>query len=336
MREVDRRVIPTNKSGPIRSLSWQGDTLVDWAGGGTRYLLDGTVVPRLVNYAYVFDRQVISRDGRYAVIFHNLGTKGLLLKESKVVREINRSFYHANVYDYPVTFMTLPSGSTALVHCPNEYWRLEIEEVESGQSLSKRKAKFVDFFQSRLVTSADGRYLVSAGWIWHPFNDVWVYDLQRVLKQPKLLDQPSEYRFGRNGVGVNAAAFREDNALVVTTNDEWYDEGDVERDEEHLLPPDYIGVYDLDARRFRLQAPLEEVAGTIMPVGDFAVGFYKHPKLISLASGEVVHRWDDLSSGEQTSSIVWHHDRIPPLALDSRNMRFAVASEQEITVIQLG
>jgi hypothetical protein len=73
-----------------------------------------------------------------------------------------------------------------------------------------------------------------------------------------------------------------------------------------------------------------------MPVEDFVVGFYKHPKLISLASGEVVHRWNDLASGEQTSSIVWHHEKIPPLAFDVANKRFAVASTQEIAVVQLG
>jgi hypothetical protein len=194
----------------------------------------------------------------------------------------------------------------------------------------------VDFFQSRLVLSPDYRYLVSAGWIWHPFDDVLVYDLAGVLTLPILLDKGSEYRFVRGGVGVNAAAFRADGALVLTTTDEWYDATTVEPEEQRLMPPGYLGVYDLYNQTFLSQAPLEELAGTIMPVGEYVVGFYKHPKLISLASGEVVCRWEDLSSGEQSSSIIWHHDKIPPLALDSANKRFAIASTESITVIQLG
>jgi hypothetical protein len=67
-----------------------------------------------------------------------------------------------------------------------------------------------------------------------------------------------------------------------------------------------------------------------------AISFYRHPKVVSLETGEVVMRWDDLDSGEQASSIIWGLGRaLPPLALDPERRRFAVAGAKEITVIQI-
>jgi hypothetical protein len=37
----------------------------------------------------------------------------------------------------------------------------------------------------------------------------------------------------------------------------------------------------------------------------------------------------------QTSSIIWHHDTPPPIALDPSNRRFAVASPHGVTVVAL-
>jgi hypothetical protein len=65
----------------IRSLCWRGDELVDWVGGGRAFTLDGTERRASVRYAYRFDAATASRDGRVAVIYERLGTKGLLLKE---------------------------------------------------------------------------------------------------------------------------------------------------------------------------------------------------------------------------------------------------------------
>jgi hypothetical protein len=74
-----------------------------------------------------------------------------------------------------------------------------------------------------------------------------------------------------------------------------------------------------------------------MPPGEFAVGFFEHPKLIELKAGRIVHRWEELAGGRQNSSIIWGQEsRIPATALDPANRRFAVAGVDAITVIQLG
>ena len=49
------------------------------------------------------------------------------------------------------------------------------------------------------------------------------------------------------------------------------------------------------------------------------------------------HRWPELSSGQQNSSIIYHLEGVvPPIALNQLNQRFAVADSEVITVVQLG
>jgi hypothetical protein len=62
--------------------------------------------------------------------------------------------------------------------------------------------------------------------------------------------------------------------------------------------------------------------------------FFHRPRLVSLASGTVVHEWDDIDSGQAVSSIV-RDLPCPPLALDPAQARFAVASEQGIDVVTI-
>jgi hypothetical protein len=153
MREKEKIRIPIRNGQLIKSLSWCGDELVDIAGGYARYRLDGTVESNRVNYAFSFDQAVTSRDGKYAIIYENLGTKGVVLREGKVIREINRSFYQADVYEYPVVIFKLPDGREAIAHCPDEYNKIEIEDIETGQRLTRREGETIDFFHSRLQIS---------------------------------------------------------------------------------------------------------------------------------------------------------------------------------------
>jgi hypothetical protein len=102
----------------IRSLCWRGEELVDWVGGCRAFALDGRERPSPVHYAYRFDAATASPDGRYAVIYERLGTKGLLLHDGKCIREINRSYYHADAYEYPVALFRDAGGRLLLAHCP--------------------------------------------------------------------------------------------------------------------------------------------------------------------------------------------------------------------------
>src|SRR5262245_22226881 len=106
MDEIKRYIIPV-KRGRVRSLCWHGDELIDLTSGGNRYHLDGTITESRVYWGYKFDNAVISPNWRYAVIYETLGTKAVILKEGNILREVNRSYYFADVYEYPVTLLRL-------------------------------------------------------------------------------------------------------------------------------------------------------------------------------------------------------------------------------------
>jgi hypothetical protein len=126
----------TFKIDPFQTLDWYYDSLVDWAAGGRILTLDGQLSNAKWYSTYSFDTAITSSNGQYAFIYTRLGTKGLLLKDGKIIREINRSYYCANVYEYPATFVSLSNGKTYLVHCPISYCQLDIEDVETGEIIT--------------------------------------------------------------------------------------------------------------------------------------------------------------------------------------------------------
>jgi hypothetical protein len=310
---------------PPKSLCWSGDSLVDWVSGGHRHDLDGTTHERAVYYAYRFDAAVMSPEGRYAVLYERLGTKGLLLRDGKVVRELNRSFYHAEVYDYPVALGTLPGGRTLLAHCPDEYCRLELEDAETGERLTRRDSESPDVFHSRLQFSPDGRWLLSAGWIWHPIDAAHVFNVAHALERPLLMDQPGDLFAGEDFQEVHAAAFGARGNVLL----ECEELDAAEPGQTNLV------VYSPTERRALSRVPLEEPAGAMMPVGEHhALCLYQHPRLIELATGRVVERWPELDTGRQCSSIIHHIPKPPPLALDPVGGRLAVGTDKGIEVLR--
>ena len=73
-----------------------------------------------------------------------------------------------------------------------------------------------------------------------------------------------------------------------------------------------------------------------MPIDvEHVIGFYEHPKLIHLSTGRIVHSWPHLDTGKQNSSIIGPVHKIPPMAFNTKNTRFAVAGEENITVVTL-
>src|SRR5689334_18040867 len=108
MENISRITISAKKGYPVRSLCWQGDSLVDWVSGGILYHLDGQNQGSSYYYSYRFDKAVSLAESSFAAIFEEYGTKGLILREGRIVRELNRSFYHANSYEYPIALFRLP------------------------------------------------------------------------------------------------------------------------------------------------------------------------------------------------------------------------------------
>src|SRR5258706_1675158 len=78
----------------FQTISWFGDDVVDWSKAGMLCSLSGeTRQLQKYHFGFRFDRAISSQDGVYAFIYEGLGTKGLLLKNGELLREINRSYY---------------------------------------------------------------------------------------------------------------------------------------------------------------------------------------------------------------------------------------------------
>jgi hypothetical protein len=316
----------------VRSLAWDQSGLIDWVGGAVLYQLDGKSDRLRINYAYGFDAVATSPRGQYQVIYTRLGTKGLVLRRGELIREINRSYYFADAYEYPIALFTLEDGREVLAHCPNEYCRLEIEDLETGARLTELERRHpTDFFHSRLAASPSGRYLLSAGWIWHPVDAVHVFDITTALNDPTHLD----------GAGLplnvwgdeSSAAFLNDKWLAVAV------EG--ERDDDNTEGPPAsrdLRICDLEAGTVLATIHPPQKMGTMMAVGDeYLLSLHEHPKLLHLASNEIVASWPQIQSGIQVSSILTDQSRVPPpMALDARNRRCAIAGKDRIHVLQFG
>ncbi|MFE4633331.1 hypothetical protein ACFRJ1_08100 [Streptomyces sp. NPDC056773] len=135
-----------------RSLRWDGEELVDAVGGFRRWTPDGAEHSGGFRYAHEYDRAAHSPSGRWTVIYTERGTKALLLDGERIARELSRSRYQAKAYDYPVALGTLPDGREVLVHCPDEYNVLQIEDAATGERLTAVAREPRDFFHSRLAS----------------------------------------------------------------------------------------------------------------------------------------------------------------------------------------
>jgi hypothetical protein len=163
-----------------------------------------------------------------------------------------------------------------------------------------------------------------------------VYNLTEALRHPETLDGPSLIGDDILNFSVASATFAGPDALLIAEFTEPLDE----EANPNALRHGELDTWSLARSEWLTRAQLAGPAGILMSLGDYAVGFYDHPKLIDVRTGEITARWPELRTGLQNSSIVrWlkEVDRsTPPLALDPAHHRFAVADEAGVTVIQLG
>lgn len=316
---------------PVRSLCWHGDELIDWAGGGVRFSLDGSVADPQVSWAYRFDAAVQSASGRYAVIYERLGTKALVLADGRLIRELNRSFYHAHAYEYPIAIFEDHGGRALIAHCPDEYNRIEIEDAVTGTRLTvSADRKPADFFHSRLAVSPRGGRLMSAGWLWHPVDSVSTWPIADVIADGRVLDAIGPPHRIVQGP-MSSATFIDEDRIVVSSNAD--DEG-FGLDGDSSFPPGSVGVFNLRSCAFESVARAEQTVGSMMWLGDgLVVGFHKFPKVFDVATGKILLSFPEIRSGSQASSIIRHEQPLPVIACDPIGRRFAVASDNRVEVV---
>lgn len=320
-----RQSIKTNY---LKTISWVGTSIVDWASAGKRYTFDGKT-ELLCEYNYGFgDSAITSADGQYAFIYQKLGTKGLLLKNGNILREINRSYYCANVYEYPAAFVTL-EDKTYLIHCPLKYCRLDFEDVETGEIITDAPNRDpFDFFHSRLEISPNGKYLMSKGWFWHPYDAIRVFNIMECIQQPELLDQSEIYP--NVGTEIATASFIDDNTVLMGSSNEEATNDDLLEN----LPPNHIATWDIQSDQISSPVKMEFEFGNLYAINDqYAWDIYKFPKIVNIQTGEIRDQDESIASGLQNSSIIHHIEELPKVAFNHQTKQLAITNGDTIEII---
>lgn len=313
------------------SLDWIGNRLVDWTSDSVYFDPDneGKYLNKY-SFGNRFDGIKSINNGEYVVIYEKLGTKGLILKNGELIREINRSYYCSDVYEYPVELFRGANGVFLIAHCPHSYDRIEIEEIETGVCLTKSdKRKTQDIFHSRLEISPGGRFLISAGWVWHPFDVLTVFDVPKALLDPKHLDF---HELGPEiSAEVSCARFIDDSRILISTTDE----EPVFDEDENILLPNHIGIYNMDTEQFEGKWQQPVPMGNLIPINkDFAWDLFSNPKIIDLRSGQVIENIEHVNSGKQNSSIIHHQDNLPKTAVSQDCMKLAVSDKDRLVILE--
>jgi hypothetical protein len=319
---MERQTITANY---LQTICWEDDVIADW-GSGYKYWLTGN--QKQLGYSYKLgDSAIQSANGVYVFIYQKFGTKGLLLKNGALIKEINRPYYCADVYEFPAAFVTL-GVKTYLVHCPVKYNQLDFEDVETGALITNipdREPE--DHFYSRLEISPGGTYLMSKGWVWHPLDMVVVFDIKKCISNPRLLDKP---QFMPNvGAEVCTASFIDNNTVVIGSSNEVLDNVSIES-----LPPKHICLWNLETSRLFKQVKVSEDFGNLFAINaNYAWDLYGFPKIIDLNTGEIIERNDQIDSGKQQSAIINQTDHSPSIIYNKQTSRIAIKLDDKIEVL---
>ena len=319
------------KTETLQTLSWLKDNLIDWASAGTKYTLNGQKEQiAKYHFAYSFDAAITSDDGVYAFLYKKLGTKGLLLKNGKELREINRSYYQAEVYEYPASFLKASDGNTYLVHCPIRYCQLDFENVETGEiptnTLQRNPG---DIFHSRLEISPDNKYLISKAWVWHPWDIIELFNIEACFANPSLLDKGLS--IPNNSSEICSASFIDNESILVCSSQE--EPLDDELDEP--IPPKHIAIWNFKENSVSKAIRVNGVFGHLIAIDrQYCWDLYKYPKIINIETGEIEDKIEDIDSGQQTSSIIHHiSENIPLLAYSRVLQKLACVNNDCIEIL---
>lgn len=319
----------TLKANYLNTISWFNNTIVDWGSAGTQYFLDGTT-KQLYKYHCTLPNAgaITSADGRYNLIYTKLGTKALLLKDGELLREINRSYYCADVYEYPAAFVTI-ENVTYLIHCPVDYKQLDFENVETGEIITNIPGrKPADVFHSRLEISPDNRLLMTKSWVWHPVDIVQIFNLRDCINNPNLLD--NEKLHINADTEICTASFIDDTKLLIGSSDEVYDEGAVLR----LLPPKHIAIYDLEKEQILNPVKVNGEFGNLFAINEhFAWDLFKFPKIIDIRTGEIVDQRKSINSGKRNSAISYSLDKQPQIVFNRETKQIAISGKNKIEIL---
>jgi len=314
----------------LRTIDWFDDKIFDWNSAGTQYSENGEKT-QLHKYHFGFDcdGSITSENGEYVLIYQKLGTKGLLLKNGELLREINRSYYQSSVYEFPAIFFSF-KNRTYLAHCPFGYNQIDFEDVETGEIITNKSERDPqDFFHSRLEVSKDNKHLISKGWFWHPFDSIELFNIEECIAEPKLLDQGKSIPEVTSE--ICSASFIDNNQILVcASNEEPLDD-----ENEEPIPPGHIAIWNIETNEISHSAKINGEFGNIFAIDDkICWDLYNYPKIIDLKSGEVIDKMEEIDSGKQGSSIIHHLSDLPKIAFNKKTKQIAIAKNNTIEILK--
>jgi hypothetical protein len=309
----------TIKTNYLKTIDWLNGRIIDWCSAGEEYSLDGQKQQRAKYHYGSFNSSITSRDGQYAFVYKRLGTKGLLLKNGEILREINRTYNCAEVYEFPAAFFVL-DHVTYLVHCPINYCQLDFENVETGEIVTNILGRNPsDVFHSRLTISPDGKYLMVCGWVWHPLERVELFDIAACLENPLLLDNSSlNPDFGNE---INSASFIDNERILIAASDE----GTFDEETHPVLPQKHIAVWNFLSNDLSVPVKVSGDFGNLFAINDKqAWDMYNYPKIINIQTGEIESKIEGINSGLQRSSVFSDVTKSPQICFDRQSGQIAV------------
>ncbi len=317
----------------VRTLDWLNEQLVDWNSAGTTYsLLGESIQTQKYHFGFVCDGSITSPCGNFAVIYQKLGTKALLLKNGEVHREINRSYYQYDAYEFPITFFEF-RGKTYLAHCPSAYNQLDFEDAETGEIMTQTDDRnSCDFFHSRLEMSPDHKTLISKGWVWHPFDFIQIYDIESCFNNPSQLD--SSLIEPNVEADLSTASFINNDLILIgaVKGGESFAEGEPPSGN---LRPGQIAIWNIRDNSVTEPIALDFDFGNLFVIDEnFAWDLFSYPKIINYKTGEIVSKIEDINSGKQCSSIIHHLKDLPKIAFNKVNKKIAIANKDSIEILE--
>lgn len=315
----------------VSALAWEGDDLVDFFHGPTRWTPDGAAdSPQIFRmFGGPFDHAMYSPSSGFQVLYAERGTKALLLRDGELVRELDRSYYHAEDFDYPVALGALPDGREVIVHCPNKYSVLQIDDAETGQRLTKGPRTPQDMFHSRLSISPGGRYLLAAGWVWHPHGVAMIFDLTAAVKDPAVLDGEGILPADISDAEIESACWLDDDRVVIAASNEEQFEGDSGK-----LAPGELGIWSVGSRCWIHRSRVHHPVGTMIACGERVMSLHGHPRPIDPISGRTLIEWPDVDAGTKDRSYGVRHIPTPVATAHPDGTRLAIAQSDHIAILK--
>ncbi|MCT4561363.1 MAG: hypothetical protein N4A41_08305 [Crocinitomicaceae bacterium] len=323
---MELKTIQTNG---LQTIDWFRDTVVDWNSAGNQYFEDGTVKQLgKYNFGFKCDGSITSESGEYVFIYQKLGTKGLLLRNGQVYREINRSYYQSSAYEFPAAFIE-HNNRIYLIHCPNGYNQIDFEDAETGKVVTNISGRSPsDFFHSRFEVSPDHKSFVSKGWFWHPYDGVKLFSVDECFKNPLSLDQGHEIPNSTTEI-CSASFINSDQLIVCSSTEERLDDENVEP-----IPEGHMAIWNIKTDEISGSVKIQGPYGNLYSIDqNDCWDLFKYPKIIEISTGRIIDKIENLYSGEQNSSIIHHLKMTPKIAYNRNTKKIAIAGDSSITIL---